>query len=65
VRSVLGLARAFGFTVVAEGVETEREVQFLKDIGVDYAQGYFYARPMPADAFESWLNDKKRLRLIA
>ena len=65
VRSVLGLARAFGFTVVAEGVETEREVQFLKDIGVDYAQGFYYARPMAADAFEAWLNDKKKLRLIA
>lgn len=65
VRSVLGLARAFGFAVVAEGVETEREVQFLKDIGVDYAQGFYYARPMPAEAFEAWLTDKKKLRLIA
>lgn len=65
VRSVLSLARAFGFAVVAEGVETEREVQFLKDIGVDYAQGFFYAKPMDAETFESWLVDKKRLRLIA
>ena len=65
VRSVLSLARAFGFAVVAEGVETEREVQFLKDIGVDYAQGYFYAKPMDAETFESWLVDKKKLRLIA
>lgn len=65
VRSVLGLARAFGFTVVAEGVETEREVQFLRDIGVDYAQGFFYARPMDAETFEAWLADKKKLRLIA
>lgn len=65
VRSVLSLARAFGFTIVAEGVETEREVQFLKDIGVDYAQGFFYARPMAADTFEAWLADKKKLRLIA
>jgi c-di-GMP phosphodiesterase Gmr len=65
VRSVLSLARAFGFTVVAEGVETEREVQFLKDIGVDYAQGFFYAKPMAADSFEAWVADKKKLRLIA
>ena len=65
VRSVLSLARAFGFSVVAEGVETEREAQFLKDIGVDYAQGYFYSRPMAADAFEAWVSDKKKLRLIA
>lgn len=65
VRSVLSLARAFGFSVVAEGVETEREVQFLKDIGVDYAQGFFYAKPMAADSFEAWVVDKKKLRLIA
>ncbi|PMS18597.1 cyclic di-GMP phosphodiesterase [Trinickia dabaoshanensis] len=65
VRSVLGLARAFGFAIVAEGVETEREAQFLRDIGVDYAQGFFYAKPMPAEALEAWLLDKKKLRLIA
>lgn len=65
VRSVLSLARAFGFAVVAEGVETEREVQFLTDIGVDYAQGFFYAKPMAAEMFDAWLADKKKLRLIA
>ncbi|WP_206956159.1 cyclic di-GMP phosphodiesterase [Trinickia acidisoli] len=65
VNSVVGLARAFGIAVVAEGVETEREVKFLKDAGVDYAQGFFYARPMPAEMLETWLADKKKLRLIA
>jgi len=65
VRSLLGLARAFGFAIVAEGVETEREMQFLKDIGVDYAQGYFYSKPMAPDMFEAWVADKKKLRLIA
>jgi cyclic di-GMP phosphodiesterase Gmr len=65
VRSLLGLSRAFGFAIVAEGVETEREMQFLKDIGVDYAQGYFYSKPMAPDMFEAWVADKKKLRLIA
>ncbi|CAN7169835.1 cyclic di-GMP phosphodiesterase [Trinickia sp. LjRoot230] len=65
VRSVVSLARAFGFSIVAEGVETEREAQFLKDIGVDYAQGYLYARPMAPETFEAWCSDKKKLRLIA
>lgn len=65
VRSLLGLARAFGFAIVAEGVETEREVQFLKDIGVDYAQGYYYSKPMAPEMFDAWVADKKKLRLIA
>ena len=48
--SLVTLAHAFGMTVTAEGVETERQAQLLMRLGVDYAQGYFYSRPVPADA---------------
>jgi len=51
--------------VVAEGVESEAEADFLRGLGVDLVQGFLYARPMPARAFESWLADKRKLRLIA
>lgn len=41
---------------LAEGVETEQQVQFLQSIGCYHAQGYYYARPMPAADFELLLN---------
>ncbi|WP_431823481.1 cyclic di-GMP phosphodiesterase [Burkholderia sp. F1] len=65
VRSVVALARALNFSVVAEGVETRAEADFLKQIDVDQAQGYYFARPMAAQAFEQWLTEKRKFRLIA
>ncbi|WP_396331369.1 cyclic di-GMP phosphodiesterase [Burkholderia anthina] len=65
VRSVVSLAKALSFSVVAEGVETHEEAEFLKQIRVDHAQGYYFARPMPAQAFEAWLAETRKLRLIA
>ncbi|MDR8729477.1 cyclic di-GMP phosphodiesterase [Burkholderia pseudomultivorans] len=65
VRSVVSLANALNFSVIAEGVETHEEAGFLKQIDVGHAQGYYYARPMPAQAFEAWLAETRKLRLIA
>jgi hypothetical protein len=50
VRSVVMLAGAVGLDVVAEGVETPGQARYLQDIGCACAQGYRYARPMPAGA---------------
>jgi diguanylate cyclase (GGDEF)-like protein len=47
VRSVIELAGAFGFTVVAEGVETPLQRTWLIDLGCELAQGYLFARPGP------------------
>ena len=48
VRSTLELAHDLGLVVVAEGVEEEACLQFLRDIGCDYAQGYLIGKPMPS-----------------
>jgi len=45
VKSIDGMAKAFGKTVVAEFVESEAILRILREIGVDYAQGYFIGRP--------------------
>ncbi|SDY57047.1 diguanylate cyclase (GGDEF) domain-containing protein [Micromonospora pattaloongensis] len=55
VRSIIDLARALGLRVVAEGVEDERTWRLLHSAGCHVAQGWFYARPMPADELVSWL----------
>ncbi|MFI7646546.1 EAL domain-containing protein [Micromonospora sp. NPDC049460] len=55
VRSTIELAKALGLRVVAEGVEDERTWRMLHAAGCDAAQGWFYARPMPAEELVAWL----------
>ena len=55
VGSIIDLARALGLRVVAEGVEEDSTRRMLINGGCEVAQGWFYARPMPADALISWL----------
>ncbi len=49
---LLRVVDALGARTVAEGVETEEEGAVLRDLGVDYAQGYYYGRPSPASVIE-------------
>jgi EAL domain-containing protein (putative c-di-GMP-specific phosphodiesterase class I) len=46
--------------VIAEGVETEASLERLRAYGCNFAQGYFVARPMPIDRFESWLKQHQQ-----
>lgn len=48
---IVGLADKLGVYTVAEGIETERDVQEIKRAGIDYVQGYFYSKPLPEDQF--------------
>ncbi len=56
--SIVNMAHALGIPVIAEGVETEEQYEFLHSVGCDYAQGYFCARPMDPDAFEAHVNER-------
>ena len=56
VRSTIELGHNLGLTVVAEGVETDHELAELRRFGCDAVQGFFFARPMTAAAFERWLS---------
>jgi len=50
VRTILMLARALNLNAIAEGVETARQLQQLRSLGCKYVQGYYFQRPIPADA---------------
>ncbi|WP_085022493.1 bifunctional diguanylate cyclase/phosphodiesterase [Anaerovibrio sp. JC8] len=50
-KSIVNMTHDLGMEVIAEGVETEPQVKYLKDIGCKLIQGYYYARPMSTDEF--------------
>jgi diguanylate cyclase (GGDEF)-like protein len=47
--TIIRLARALNLQIVAEGIETEPQFEFLADKGVEYSQGYFFSKPLPLE----------------
>lgn len=56
--SIINIARALGMLTVCEGVETKQQVEFIKSINCDIAQGFYYAKPMECKQFEKLLSKK-------
>ena len=61
VRATINMARNMNRIVVAEGVETEDHLRFLREYGCQELQGYLFARPLPAASFENLLSERARL----
>lgn len=55
VKTIVAMAHGLGMQAVAEGVETAEQVEFLKAIGCEYGQGYWFSRPLPAVEIDSFL----------
>ncbi|HRA62427.1 MAG TPA: EAL domain-containing protein, partial [Burkholderiaceae bacterium] len=58
---VISMAHGLGLRVIAEGVETELQCEFLRSNVCDEIQGYFFSRPIPASAMEALLREDRRL----
>jgi diguanylate cyclase (GGDEF)-like protein len=56
IEAIVGLGKAMKLDVVAEGVETEQQYAIVRRLGCDLVQGYFIARPMPADQLLMWID---------
>ena len=63
VRSVITLCHSLDKKVIAEGVETLAQAQFLKNEGCDEIQGYYFSRPVPLEEFKILLDEHKKLIL--
>jgi EAL domain-containing protein (putative c-di-GMP-specific phosphodiesterase class I) len=58
VSSIIGMAHMIDVSVVAEGIENDAAMTTLRELGCDYAQGFYVAHPMPADRVRAWLKDR-------
>jgi diguanylate cyclase (GGDEF)-like protein len=59
VRSTIDLARNLGLAVVAEGIESERHLIALQDLGCDLGQGFFVSHPLPLERLTSWFDETR------
>ena len=57
VESIISMAHMIGMSVVTEGVETEEQMKNLISMGENYAQGFFFYKPMPLERFEALIRD--------
>lgn len=57
IESIVQLAYKLGMPVIAEGVETEEQLEMLKKIGCQIVQGYYYSRPLPVKEYERYLEE--------
>ncbi len=60
-RAVVEMGRSLGLQVIAEGVEDEAQLQFLKQIGCQSMQGFYFSKPVPADEVQRMLEDGKSI----
>ena len=58
---IIGLGKNLGLDIIAEGVETEMQLEYLRNQGCDIAQGYLYARPEAPEQLTPWLAANQRI----
>lgn len=59
VTAILNLAHSLNMRVVAEGIETQEQMQYLQDLHCDFGQGYHISRPKPIEELETWLTENQ------
>jgi EAL domain-containing protein (putative c-di-GMP-specific phosphodiesterase class I) len=64
VEKTVEIGHEMGMKVVAEGVETIDQLRFLKKIGCDVVQGYYFSRPLAPEALNLWLSNYRRAREV-
>lgn len=57
VQAVIKLGHSFNLKVIAEGVETQEQIDFLEDMGCDEVQGWYYSKALPAEDLLSWFDE--------
>lgn len=61
ISSVIRMAKWLNIPVIAEGVDKAEQVDFLRSVGCDFIQGFYYAKPMPAKEYEKLISDQEKL----
>ncbi len=61
IKGIVALAKSLNLTVISEGIETLNQMKFLRSIDCQHIQGYYYSRPLPADAIKDFLDNPPKI----
>jgi diguanylate cyclase len=64
VTTIITMGKHLQLNVIAEGVETEEQLTFLKGLNCDEMQGFLYSKPLPKNEFEGFFKDSEKRRLL-
>ena len=65
VTAIIAMAKSLGLTLVAEGVETDNQLKYIRDAGVVTVQGFLFNKPLDAPDFENLLRDNSYWDILA
>ena len=57
IKNIVEIAKGLNFKIVAEGVETKKQLEILKKLGCDYIQGFYFSKPLPKEDFDRFLEE--------
>jgi EAL domain-containing protein (putative c-di-GMP-specific phosphodiesterase class I) len=60
ITSIISLAKSLNFEVIAEGVETDHQLDQIKEMNCQFGQGFLIARPMPPAAIDAWIETERQ-----
>ena len=58
--ATMRMVHDMGLKVVSEGVETKEQLDMLVELGIDYIQGYYFSKPLPADEFMAFMIENNK-----
>ena len=64
IKSIIELSKRLGMKVTAEGIEELEQVEFLKNVGCDYIQGYVFSKPLLISDFENFAYENNKIKNI-
>ena len=56
IKAIIAMGHSLGIKIIAEGIETEKQFNLLRELGADEGQGFYFSPPVPEDQFLSLLN---------
>lgn len=59
IASILDMTEKLHISTVAEGIETQQQMEYIRTVNCDTIQGYYFSRPLPVEEFEAWLREFK------